>query len=96
MGMFEKLLRGVAGSHGGGHHRSGHHGGGHGYVNAPSPMPPQVAGGGLSCSKCGAAASPGGRFCSQCGAGLIPAQCSGCSTTLALGTSFCSNCGKAR
>ena len=38
MGFFEKLLRGVAGSHGGGHHgrdSSGHHGWGNSYPESP-------------------------------------------------------------
>ena len=40
MGFFEKLLRGVAGSHGGGHHgrdSSGHHGWGNSYPSNSAP-----------------------------------------------------------
>lgn len=42
MGFFEKLLRGVAGSHGGGHHgrdSSGHHGWGNSYPSNSAPPP---------------------------------------------------------
>ena len=63
MGFFEKLLRGVAGSHGGDHHgrerNSGHHGWGNRYPSNSAP-PTNSATGGPPCPKCGSATNPGG------------------------------------
>ncbi len=98
MGFFEKILRGVAGSHGGGHHgrdSSGHHGWGNSYPSnsAPPPIALPVAPHARS-----AAQRPtlGGRYCAQCGTALVPSNCVDCNANLSPGTKFCPNCGKAQ
>ncbi|RIX44653.1 MAG: zinc ribbon domain-containing protein [Rhodocyclales bacterium GT-UBC] len=98
MGFFEKLLRGAASSHGGGHHgrdRTSHHGWGNSYPSNSAP-PTHSTTGGPSCPKCGFATNPGGRYCAQCGTALVPGNCVDCNANLAPGTKFCPNCGKSQ
>lgn len=96
MGIFEKLLRGMAGGHHGGA-RGGHHGGygntGPYPANSGPPAGPQQV---PVCAGCGAANAVGARFCQQCGATLAAGKCGGCGIELAAGARFCPQCGKPR
>jgi RNA polymerase subunit RPABC4/transcription elongation factor Spt4 len=98
MGFIEKLLRGAASSHGGGHHgrdRTSHHGRGNSY---PSNLAPANNGavGSQGCPKCGSMTHSGERYCSQCGTALTPRNCADCNANITPGTKFCPNCGKAQ
>lgn len=94
MGIFEKLLRGMAGSHHGGY-RGGHHGGRHGYPSNTGQPYEGAPAGGPPCPKCGIVVGSGARYCPQCGTSLVPGTCAACNATLTVGAKFCPNCGKA-
>ena len=57
------------------------------------PAQPVAAGGGMSCSGCGAVLAAGVKFCPQCGVPCKGPGCPGCGAAIQAGTKFCGQCG---